>query len=268
MVGEPEADFLERVKLAMTKAMREAKRYSNWTDPNEKYEAGVHEFTEGIFANDSGFRKTFLPFVQKLSFYGMLYSLGQTLLKITAPGIPDIYQGCELWDLSMVDPDNRRPVDFESRKNMLHALETSDKNGRKNTLKSILDNWTDASIKLFVTWQALQFRKTHQQLFTEGNYVALESSYTEQAQVLAYARQFENNWCLVLFPLNVANLSVAYELPLGQSAWKGNTVALPENAPEKWKNIFTNELVTGKDNLQLAEVFSTFPVAILTSEIV
>ena len=127
MAGEPEPDFLDRVKEAMTKAMREAKRFSNWSEPNEKYEAGVHEFTEGIFSAETEFRKTFLPFSQKLNFYGMLYSLGQTLLKITAPGIPDIYQGCELWDLSMVDPDNRRPVDFETRKKLLNELATSGK---------------------------------------------------------------------------------------------------------------------------------------------
>lgn len=266
MAGEPETDFLERVKEAMTKAMREAKRFSNWSEPNEKYEAGVHEFTEGIFSHNAAFRETFVPFVKKISFYGMLYSLGQTLLKITAPGIPDIYQGCELWDLSMVDPDNRRPVNFEVRKKLLSEMETSLQNGRENALESLKANWEDGRIKLFVTQQALKFRQSFPGLFSAGKYLALKTSFEGQAQVLAFARYTESHWCLVLLPLNVVSLSEAGTFPLGEKTWKNATVSLPETAPSAWKNIFTNEKITGTEMLTLAEVFKTFPVAILTSE--
>ncbi len=268
MAGEPEEDFLDRVKEAMTKAMREAKRFSNWSEPNEKYEAGVHEFTEGIFEENTEFRKSFLPFVQKLGFYGMLYSIGQVLLKITAPGIPDIYQGCELWDLSMVDPDNRRPVDFEIRKNLLAELENQQENGRKNALKSMLENWSDGRIKLFTTRQALRIRKASQNLFIKGAYIPLQTSFEGQAHVLAFARKTENQWCVVLIPLNVTDLSEAGTFPLGQASWKNATVTLPQGAPNQWRNAFTNETFSGNGKLQLANVFATFPLALLISETV
>jgi (1->4)-alpha-D-glucan 1-alpha-D-glucosylmutase len=266
MAGEPEPDFLERVKEAMTKAMREAKRFSNWSEPNEKYEAGVHEFTEGIFGPETEFRKSFLPFVQKISFYGMLYSLSQVLLKITAPGIPDIYQGCELWDLSMVDPDNRRPVDFETRKNLLQELKNTAGNARENGIKSVLDNWSDGRIKLFTTWQALQTRGKFPQLFSEGKYLPLSTSFADEAYVLAFARQFENQWCLVLLPLNVVSLTEPGTFPLGVKAWQDATITLPPEAPTRWKNVFTNETLTLQGMAALAQVFNSFPVAFLISE--
>jgi (1->4)-alpha-D-glucan 1-alpha-D-glucosylmutase len=250
----------------MTKAMREAKRYSNWSEPNEKYEAGVHDFTEGIFSEGSGFKETFLPFVKKLSFYGMLYSLCQVVIKIAAPGIPDIYQGNELWDLSMVDPDNRRPVDFEQRKKLLTELETASENGMEKVVKSVQENWEDGRIKMFTTWRTLQTRKAFKTLFTEGNYMPLQTSFTEQAQVLAFARQSGNQWCLVAIPLNVVALSSPGQFPVGASVWKDETIELPENSPTKWINKFTNEAISGKKTLALKDVFATFPVALLIAE--
>jgi (1->4)-alpha-D-glucan 1-alpha-D-glucosylmutase len=266
MEGEPETNFLERVKESMTKAMREAKRFSNWSEPNQKYEAGVHEFTEAIFAAGTEFRKTFLPFVKKLNFYGMIYSLGQTLLKIAAPGIPDIYQGCELWDLSMVDPDNRRPVDFELRNKLLNELQRTSENGIQNVLKSLRENWTNGSIKLFTIWKALQARKNFSSLFTEGEYLALETSFSGQAQVLAFTKRKGNQWCLVLIPLNVVSISGPDQFPLGPEAWNDDLVSLPEGAPNKWKNLFTEEKLNGNGSLKLAQVFSSFPVALLIGE--
>ncbi|HSI91036.1 MAG TPA: malto-oligosyltrehalose synthase, partial [Adhaeribacter sp.] len=200
MTGEMEQDFPERVKEAMTKAVREAKMYSNWSEPNEKYEEDLHAFTEKLLADNSAFLDSFGQFVKRLGFYGMLYSLGQTLLKITAPGIPDIYQGCELWDLSMVDPDNRRPVNYELRKRFLETLKNGTENGRENDLKSMLETWTDGRIKLFLTTQALNFRKANQQLFTAGIYQPLQTSTFTENQVIAFVRQLGNQWCLVAVP--------------------------------------------------------------------
>lgn len=262
----PEADFLERVKEAMTKAMREAKHYSNWNEPNEKYEAGVHEFTESIFSENSGFRKTFLPFVNQLGFYGMLYSLGQVLLKITAPGIPDIYQGCELWDLSMVDPDNRRPVDYALRQNLLDELSQGTQNNKTALLKNLLENWRDGRIKLYTTWQALQARRQFPELFAAGQYLPLAASFQEQAQVLAFARETANQWALIFIPLNVVSLTEPENFPLGMAAWQNATVTLPENCPKKWKEVFTGETRALSGTVALAEIFTAFPVAFLISE--
>ncbi|KAA9346144.1 malto-oligosyltrehalose synthase [Adhaeribacter soli] len=266
MAGEPEADFLDRVKEAMTKAVREAKMYSNWSEPNEAYEEGVHEFTQQLFAENSEFRKTFIPFVQQLNFYGMLYSLGQTLVKITAPGIPDIYQGCELWDLSMVDPDNRRPVNFDLRKRQLTRMQKQAGNDRKNLLKSLLENWTDASVKQFTVWQALQCRKANPELFTEGEYIPLNLNAESAGKVLGYARKHASGWCLVLVPLHVSQISKPSVFPLGEQAWSSSAVQLPAGAPATWHNYFTDETITGNSSLKLSEVFASLPVALLISE--
>ncbi|MFC5270202.1 malto-oligosyltrehalose synthase [Adhaeribacter terreus] len=264
MHGKPENDFKERVNAALTKAIREAKMYSNWSEPNEAYENEVLNFLEHILADDTEFNNSFLPFVKQLSFYGMLYSLGQTLLKITAPGIPDIYQGCELWDLSMVDPDNRRPIDYELRKNYLQELAQLPENSRENALKSMMQNWPNGKIKMYTTWRALQFRKANANLFTQGEYIPLQTS--ENENVLAFARKLEQHWCLVLVPLNVVNLTEAEHFPLCQKTWQHATIYLPVHAPENWKNIFTNEAISLRNEVVLAEVFASFPIALLTSE--
>ncbi|MBK0402989.1 malto-oligosyltrehalose synthase [Adhaeribacter sp. BT258] len=266
MDGQPEADFQERVKEALTKAMREAKMYSNWSEPNEKYEQEALDFLGSILTDGTAFKSSFQAFARLVSFYGMLYSLGQTLLKITSPGIPDIYQGCELWDLSMVDPDNRRPVNFESRKNYLQELQETTGNGRENALKSMMQNWTDGKIKMYVTWCALQFRKARKELFTQGEYLPLKLA--DNPNVLAFGWKLETQWCLVIIPLELGKLTEPETFPLGEQIWKDEMLVLPANAPKKWKNIFTDQTLSGENKLALAEIFKLFPVACLTSETV
>lgn len=266
MAGEPESDFLERVKEAMTKAVREAKVYSNWSDPNEVYEEGVHEFTLRLFSEESEFRKSFVPFVQQISFYGMIYSLGQALLKITAPGIPDIYQGCELWDLSMVDPDNRRPVDYELRQKNLSEMASQEKNDRQSLLKTLLQNWADGKIKQYIIWKALQARKANIELFTKGEHLPLEVQLTGKSEIIAFARKQDSSWCLVIVPIRIAGLCSPNEFPLGESAWNNALLLLPEGAPQTWRNYLTDEMITGNSSLPLATLFSSLPVAFLISE--
>ena len=264
MDGQTEADFLDRVKEALTKAMREAKMYSNWSEPNEKYEQEALAFLDQIFADGTKFKSSFQTFARQVSFYGMLYSLCQTLLKITAPGIPDIYQGCELWDLSMVDPDNRRPVDFELRKSYLKELQETTENGMENALNSMLQSWPDGKVKMYVTWRALQFRKANTSLFTEGEYLPLKLE--GNPNVLAFAWHLESQWCLVILPLETVKLTEPEIFPLGKETWQNEMLTLPAHAPKTWKNIFTDQTLTGENKLALADIFEQFPIACLTSE--
>jgi (1->4)-alpha-D-glucan 1-alpha-D-glucosylmutase len=264
MNGQPEADFLDRVKEALTKAMREAKMYSNWSEPNEKYEQEALAFLDQIFADGTEFKSSFQDFAKYVSFYGMLYSLCQTLLKITAPGIPDIYQGCELWDLSMVDPDNRRPVDFELRKSYLKELQETPENAMENALKSMLQTWPDGKIKMYLTWRALQFRQANTKLFTEGEYLPLKLE--GNPNVLAFAWNLGPQWSLVILPLETVKLTQPETFPLGKVFWHNEVLTLPAHAPKTWKNIFTDQTLSGENKLALADIFAWFPVACLTSE--
>src|SRR5437762_8397008 len=139
----------------MTKAMREAKTFSGWTNPNEAYESAVTGFVANILAHRP-FLDDFLPFQRRVSHWGMLNSLGQTLLQIAAPGVPDTYQGTALWDFSLVDPDNRRPVDYELRRRMLEDLKArTDVAGqdRSALARELLGAKEDGRVKLYVTWQ-------------------------------------------------------------------------------------------------------------------
>ena len=139
-------------------------------------------------------------------------------------------------------------------------------NDRQNLLKSLLENWTDGSIKQFTVRQALQCRKANPELFTEGEYIPLNLTADSSLKMLGYARKHGSGWCLVLVPLHVSQLSKPGVFPLGEKAWGSSAVQLPQGAPATWQNCFTNETITGNTSLKLAKVFASFPVALLISE--
>jgi (1->4)-alpha-D-glucan 1-alpha-D-glucosylmutase len=263
--------YRERLKAYMIKAVREAKVHTEWLKPDAAYEDGFVSFADEFLKTEppTKFLSDFLPFVEKVAFYGMQNSLSQTVLKIASPGVPDFYQGAELWDLSFVDPDNRRPVDFDKRTRLLEELKRREKEDRAVLIRDLLQRWTDGRIKLYTIYKALNFRRTQKYLFHSGDYLPLQASGKVKENVCAFLRRKEAGWVLTAAPRLVTRLTGAGAAPLGEGAWGKSVLALPEDAPDRWRNIFTEEELEtshtdGKKQLRVAEVFKSFPVAMLT----
>jgi (1->4)-alpha-D-glucan 1-alpha-D-glucosylmutase len=260
--------FRERLQAFVTKAAREAKQFTSWLNPNETYERALRNFVWQILepASSRRFLADFRRFQSRIAFHGALNSLSQVLLKIAAPGNPDFYQGNELWDFSMTDPDNRRPVDFKMRAGFLENLQHG---VRGNVpLASLMYNWTDGRIKLFLTNRALEFRRSHADVFREGDYAPVYASRRISEHVCAFMRTYKRQGVLVAVPRFTTALTPSGEFPLGAKTWRKNRLALPPGAAKRWKNIFTGERIEaqGKSReILLSSIFSQFPVALLCS---
>jgi (1->4)-alpha-D-glucan 1-alpha-D-glucosylmutase len=200
----------------------------------------------------------------------MYNALSQTLLKTTSPGIPDFYQGSELWDLSLVDPDNRRPVDFALRRR--HLEELGKKEGETGTLdlaRELCDTMGDGRIKLFLIRQALGFRSARRQLFEEGSYLPLEVRGERSDHVCAFERKRGETAVIVVAPRFFTRLIQSpEELPLGREVWENTRIVLPPGEEERYRNVFTGEISLSRRQedlgvLLLSEVLAAFPVALL-----
>ncbi|WP_205513295.1 malto-oligosyltrehalose synthase [Longitalea arenae] len=254
-----DARYIQRLQAYFIKSAREAKLYTNWQGPDEAYEEAGCLFIEKILSAEHGFLSSFLPFYKTIVRYAQLFSLTQVLVKITVPGVPDIYQGNELWNTSYVDPDNRRPVDFNEHKKQLQVLKDQEKKGFAELLNYITSNRNAGLEKLYVTWKALQCRQGLASLFLHGSYLPLNTS--RESGIIAYARQYENKWALVIAPVSDTLLA-----NIGEEALVNVFLSLPENAPASWTNVFTGENVSIEKKLPLDAVLKSFPVALLTGE--
>ncbi|ASZ13462.1 malto-oligosyltrehalose synthase [Chitinophaga pendula] len=251
--GLADITFIERFCAFLVKALREGKAHTNWSEPNVDYENACTSFVQQLLSPEHPFLDSFVPFLEQVKALAVRYSLAQVLLRITAPGIPDLYQGAELWELSFVDPDNRRPVNYRSRQVWLSALIEKEREGYAALLAYLEAHAQSGVEKLYVTWKALQYRRAHAQLFLEGSYVPL--STTDDAY-LAYARRQEDQWCIVVCPLPCTPVQVVEEV--------SSLVLLPEGAPLKWCNLFTGEEVEVSNGGLSLSCLQTFPVALLT----
>ena len=262
-----------RIESYMVKAMREAKIHTRWIRPNIAHETAVKEFVASLLEDPSpdtnAFLADFLPFQRKVAHYGAINSLAQLLLKIASPGFPDIYQGTELWDFSLVDPDNRRPVDYPRRVRLLQDLMTMESPGAAPLPPDLLSTWKDGRVKLFVTYKALSFRRERKELFLDGAYVPLPVTGGVKEHALAFTRKRGGAWAIAAVPRLATRLAPPGEFPLGLNAWGARTaIRLPAEAPAKWRNVFTGETLhasggNGAKLLHLHAVFHDFPVALL-----
>jgi (1->4)-alpha-D-glucan 1-alpha-D-glucosylmutase len=261
-------EFVERVKVYIVKALREAKAHSFWLEPNLEYEAAVTDFVEAILTPSpkNHFLINFIRFEKKTAFYGTFNSLAQTVLKIASPGAPDFYQGSELWDLSLVDPDNRRPVDFRKREEMLREIKNREESGLLPLIEELLSKREDGRIKLFTIYRALNARKERRPLFDEGEYIALRAGGHHADNLVAFARRRENEWAVAIVPRLITGLVKADSLPLGKAVWGDTVVELPEGAPSAWKHVFTDKVIKGEKALAVADVFRHFPAGLLLGE--
>lgn len=267
--------FKKRIRDYMLKAVREAKVHTSWISPNLAYEEALLKFIDAILANahDNLFLRDFEILQKKVAYFGMFNSLSQTLLKITCPGIPDFYQGIEIFDFSLVDPDNRRPVNYSIRQKMLWQLKkkiTRAGSELWSFLRELLQNWRDGSIKLYVTFKALNYRKEHHHLFVEGLYLPVMSEGDLRDHVCAFARRRGEKVVLVVVPRFLTGLMKSFdEVPLGKQVWGDSRIVIPDEiSGDQFRNIFTNEMIEaeiqeGEKVLTLSKVFANFPVAML-----
>jgi len=260
--------FVDRMKEYTVKAVREAKVHTAWLKPDSDYENAFVSFVEDILDLNEGnpFLHEFLPFQRKVSYYGIFNSLSQTLIKIASPGVPDFYQGTELWDLNLVDPDNRRPVDFARRMSFLSGIQERCGSDVLNLIKELLRTREDGRIKLFLTNRALLLRRESSEIFQKGAYVSIEPAGKYRDHVIAFARNLPDKWVLAIAPRFLTTLIDEGKLPLGEKVWHDTHIPLLDGMPHLWKNGITDQFIKVGDRLRMGDVLEHFPVALLISE--
>lgn len=262
MPGIAEEDYKERLQAYMQKALREAKIHSTWAAPNERYEAATNEFIAALFDKNTPFWNSFKTFHERITDYGIINSLSQLLLKFTCPGVPDIYQGTELWDLSFVDPDNRRPVDYDKRAQILASLNDT----KENLIDLLWNTRFDGRIKLWLTHLLLQERKQRKELFAQGLYIPLKTGGKYKDHIMAFARRYQHEWSIVAVPLHIAVLCEEQKKQPSSVEWKNTHIILPKEMPEIFEHILQTEDIKHNYQLQIKDIFKKMPLAILRSK--
>jgi len=261
--------FAERMENYMLKAIREAKRNTSWINRNAEYENAVLSFVRALLTQgaQNRFLNDFLPFQRRVARIGLWNGLAQTLLKLTCPGVPDIYQGNEVWDFSLVDPDNRRPVEYLRHRQMFESIRELGRDPGKLSAGGLLKDPEDGRIKLYLIWRTLCLRQQQADLFREGEYLPLAVEGVKANHVLAFIRKTESASVLVVVPRLVAGLLQDTDVaPIGPQIW-GDTRVLLSSRPERYRNTFTGESVSlqksnGGAHLPVSEVLKDFPVAL------
>lgn len=266
--------YRQRIVTYFEKALREAKTHTSWLHPNQRHEASVFHFIETIIGDgNTSFAKALNEFVPQLASEGFLNGLAQCTLKMCAPGVPDFFQGSELWDFRLVDPDNRRPVDFEQRTKLLAQLQAAAKADLPQLARELLTNWPDERIKLHTIARTLNFRREHPNLF-QGDYIPLVCQGTRELQQTAFARTDHREWLVCVTPRRCwpawqepAFDPVEGKWPLAEW-WRGTELVMPTAAPRRWRHLLSGtevETQTGDSGptLALRTLLSSFPVAIL-----
>ena len=246
-------DLAERLEGYMIKAVREGKERSSWSNPDANYEAGVQRFVRGVLdsSRTNPFLVEFHSFVMPLAQLGSISSLSQLVLKLTVPGVPDIYQGGELWNFSLVDPDNRRPIDWQVRRQLLGKLDNA-------CVTDLSRDWQDGRQKLFVIRKLLDLRRSHPELFAQGDYRPMEVEEGSASHICAFARARGEEEIIVIVP------RLVYRLYDGgcSAKWGATKIGLPSG---QWRDVFTGRWQEGGRSVSVAQLLAAFPVAVLSS---
>src|SRR5262245_34359045 len=254
----PTPEYIERIQAYMSKALKEAKINTSWIQPNEEWDAGMHDFIPGILDSSprNKFLPIFLPAAKEIARLGAINSLTQTLLKLTSPGVPDIYQGNEIWDHSLVDPDNRRPVDYAVRRQMLKSLSTASPG-------ELMQTWPDGRIKMFLIKHTLRFRREPADLFERGEYLPVKASGTFAECCVSFARRLDDKWVVFIVP----RLSSRVGFPPVGELWKDTAIEFLQTLSlENAHDLFTCRLFPMQDRqLKLADALLTLPFAVMTN---
>jgi (1->4)-alpha-D-glucan 1-alpha-D-glucosylmutase len=261
---EEQRAFPERLRNYILKAIREAKRHTGWISPNERYEAATLSFVDDILDRRRPFLQAFLPFQARVAELGVYNSLAQLLIKITAPGVPDFYQGTELWDLTLVDPDNRRPVDYEHRRHIRQCLQNA-------APGALLDAPGDGRVKMLVMVRALAERAALRDVYDRGSYVPLSVEGEQRSHIFAFARRHGDTMALTCVPRLVAGLLGSRSgRPLGAAVWGETRIVVPwaMDRPLQLRDAITGVRLEARGDgetawLDAAAVFGRFPAALL-----
>ncbi|MGQ0699856.1 MAG: malto-oligosyltrehalose synthase [Panacagrimonas sp.] len=251
-------ELYERLREWQRKAVREAKRQSGWVEPNVAYEQACEQFLENLLNPEraGSFLVELIAIVRRLAAPGALNGLAQTLLRLTTPGVPDTYQGTELWDFSLVDPDNRRPVDFALRTEALVGVQDD---------ASLFAGWRDGRIKQRLIARTLAFRREQPELFAEGSYLPLQTRGQHADRVLAFAREHAGHWLLVAVPMRtVALRDNSEELRVPARAWGDTVIEVPPRCSRRpWRSALGEHAVGAGRVLRADELFGDWPLALL-----
>jgi (1->4)-alpha-D-glucan 1-alpha-D-glucosylmutase len=259
-------EYVERIQAYMLKSAREAKVKTSWTDADPTHCDALKAFVADALSGS--FLQDFRSFQRQIERVGVVHSLSESLIKLASPGVPDVYQGCELWDLSLVDPDNRRPVDFDHRAAMLADFKSRLEHGedRATLATALLAAPDDGAIKLYLHWVALNHRRDNADLYRQGEYLPLQIQGPHANRVIAFARRLEGRTVIVIAPRLVTPLMGASGelLPVGK-VWESTAVVLPEEIESTgWHDLLTDRRGSANERtLPLAEVFATLPIALI-----
>lgn len=259
-----------RLEEFLLKAAKEAKTETSWLSPNERHETALREFVSSLLsspANDP-FISDFLRVHREIAFLGACNSYSQLLLKMTAPGIPDFYQGNELWNFCLTDPDNRQPVDFRARIAAMENLKSQGAEPLTSCINGLLEDWNSGELKLYLTMRVLNFRRSHPDLFSSGAYLPLARGGVHRRSIFAFARHFEGTWLLVVVPRLLRSVVKEGAFPLGK-IWGTTLVESPAKMPRLWKDLLTRQEVdlsaqANSQAIAVSDLFRHLPFAVLT----
>jgi (1->4)-alpha-D-glucan 1-alpha-D-glucosylmutase len=261
------ATLVKRVQEHLLKATREAMVHTRWTRPNQPHEDALLKFVGKIVSKNDNpeFLQDFREFQKKLAYFGMVNGLSQTLLKIASPGVPDFYQGSELWDLRLVDPDNRGPIDFAKRAAALESIAHADS---AQALRNFVENWHDGCVKMYLIWKAIRFRRDHVDLFRDGEFLPLQSAGVSARNVTAFLRKHGASWVLAAIP---RWLSQVPKKGSREFDWGDTKLSLPSDSPAEWGSILTNRQLlirneAGERHVMVNDLLREFPVAFFHAE--
>jgi (1->4)-alpha-D-glucan 1-alpha-D-glucosylmutase len=267
MSDEEHGDYVTRIQEYMVKALKEAKVHTSWINADEEYERVVRAFVAAVLERgaSNAFVGDFAEFQKLTARAGILNSLSQTLLKTTAPGVPDFFQGTELWAFTLVDPDNRRPVDYELRRVRLASLREAGDGDATEFARGLLEQPEDGRVKMYVASRALNFRRTHAALFSQGAYTPLRAAGRRAESVVAFAREHDAKAAIVVAGRFFTRLGTGRSgaLSLGRDAWRDTTLELGALGG-RFRDVFTGREFDARDGtLRVADVLSPLPVALL-----
>ena len=257
----------------MQKALHEAKVHTSWVNPNSEYEKAVTRFVERVLEPLPGnsFLQELRQFQGPIAKAGMWNSVAQLVLKIASPGVPDFYQGNDLWAFDLVDPDNRRAVNYDARRQMLKNLQEQAARDRAGLVDRLRENLCDGAIKLFVTGEALRFRRDHRDLFAQGSYTALSADGNRARHIVAFSRSTANQTLIAATGRFFLKLCNSHNKPIGD-VWGNTIIALPKKtAYRTFRDILSGETVAVEEReeglvLPVNKTFSHCPVALLFAE--
>jgi (1->4)-alpha-D-glucan 1-alpha-D-glucosylmutase len=268
----PGAELVDRVAGFMLKAVKEGKLNSSWINPNLAYERAVEQFVRSILDADepNPFLADFRELRGRVAHFGMFNSLSQTALQLASPGVPDVYQGSELWEFSLVDPDNRRPVDYALRRRLLRELRVDMRRcGLGRLADALVEAREDGRIKLYVIHRMLGLRREHPELFASGAYSPLRVVGAKTGHACVFSRSAGDRELIVVAPVLIAGLTGGDLVPpIGREVWRDTAVLVNGEAGARYRDLFTGEVVEaqvqgGRATLPMAEVLARFPVAAL-----